>query len=573
MYRLLIVDDEETIVNGLYSIFSNMKELDIDVYKAYSGEEAIEWLNRTRMDIVLSDIRMPEIDGLQLLDSIYEHWPQCKVIFLTGYNEFEYVYKAIQHSDVSYILKTEDIEKVIQAVENAIKEIDKGSQIEDLIHQAKEQINMALDLFQKDYFNHLLHGDTTLNIDKAQFEQLGIPMVPERPVLLLVGQVENISSELSYWDKIQYLYSVRLTIAKNMGTYIRNVLFMDQSYRFVWFIQPKGIMTQNEKQPVGVDPYKATISFLKGTLEVIQTVCRDSLNASISFVLSGEPCDWTMVSRKYDELVQLLNYRIGSGIEQLLVDDEVKKNILYTDTDMDIPEIKTDTKSLERLIRQKSMDTLTSYLESGQREEFYNTLSELITPLKWVKSKNSTIAIEAYYKVALCLLSYINRWKLYGKIAFHLGQNALMHFDKHDSWEEAVEYIYSLADVILRIQSDEQKSRADNTIHYIQQFIEEHLSEDLSLVRLAEQVYLNPSYLSRLYKQITGMNLSETIDHARITKAKQLLEKENIRIQEVSKAVGYETAASFTRFFKRNTGRSPQEYYDTYHSDKRINKN
>lgn len=121
MFRLLIVDDEELIVNGLYDIFSNLVDLDLDIYKAYSGEEAIDWLNRTRIDIVLSDIRMPEIDGMQLLGEIKQNWPQYKVIFLTGYNEFEYIYEAIQYSNSSYILKNEDPEKVISAVKKSIR--------------------------------------------------------------------------------------------------------------------------------------------------------------------------------------------------------------------------------------------------------------------------------------------------------------------------------------------------------------------------------------------------------------------------------------------------------------------
>ena len=81
MYRLLIVDNEEIIVNHLYEIFRGIDHLDLDVYKAYGGEEAIEWLNRTRIDIVLTDIDMPHIDGLQLMEEIYRSWPQCRVIF------------------------------------------------------------------------------------------------------------------------------------------------------------------------------------------------------------------------------------------------------------------------------------------------------------------------------------------------------------------------------------------------------------------------------------------------------------------------------------------------------------
>jgi Response regulator containing CheY-like receiver domain and AraC-type DNA-binding domain len=292
MYRLLIVDDEEIIVNGLYEIFSSMTNLDLDIYKAYSGDEAIEWLNRTRIDIVLSDIRMPEIDGLQLLEEIYRSWPQCRVIFLTGYNEFEYVYKAIQHNGVSYILKTEDHEKVINAVESAVKEIEKGIKIEDLIHKAKEQMNMALDLFQKDYFSHLLYEESSLSIDKPQFERLGIAMYPDQPVIILLGEVNNIPACLSYWDKIQYLYSVRLIISQHLNTNIKSVNVLDKGYRFVLFIQPKELLTGNQNPDSVSGLYSKTVSFLKGTLEVIQTACRESLGLSISFALSGEPCKW-----------------------------------------------------------------------------------------------------------------------------------------------------------------------------------------------------------------------------------------------------------------------------------------
>lgn len=569
LYRLLIVDDEEIIVNGLYEIFSSMKKLDLDVYKAYSGEEAIEWLNRTRIDIVITDIRMPEIDGLQLLDEIHRSWPQCRVIFLTGYDEFEYVYKAIQHNGVSYILKTEDHEKVINAVENAIREIQKGIKIEDLIHKAKEQINMALELFQKDFFIRLLHDNSSFNIDKSHFEQLGVSIRPEQPVILVLGHVDNLPADLSYWDKIQYLYSVRLIIGQHLNTHVRNINVLDESYRFVLFIQPKELLAVDQAPLETAACFEKAISFLKGTLEVIQTACRESLRSSISFVLSGEPCKWEEISKKYYTLDQLLNYRIGSGIEMLLIDSEFKNNILKTKTD-EFPDQEVNTETIEALLRQRNLDTIELYLESGQRDKFFDTLSELFDPLKTIRSKNCSIAIEAYYKVSLSLLSYINRWKLTEKIAFCTGLNSLMRVDSHENWEDAVEYIHNLSEIIFRLQSEEQKKRADNAIGYIQKFIEEHVSEDLSLVRLAEQVYLNPSYLSRLYKQVAGTNLSDFIDNVRMKKAKELLEKETVKIHEVARMVGYETAASFTRFFRKISGRSPQEYHDASLSGKQM---
>ncbi len=571
MYRLLIVDDEEIIVNGLYEIFRSMKNLDLDVYRAYSGEEAVEWLSRTRMDIVLTDIRMPEMDGLQLLDVIYRRWPQCKVIFLTGYNEFEYVYKAIQHQGVSYILKTEDNDKVVSVVENAIEEIKKEVKTEDLIHKAKEQIELALGLFQKDYFIHLLHEGTSLELNKSQFEQLSIPMHPDHPVILLLGHIDNIPGNLSYWDKIQYINSIKVIITQNISTNVRLISVLDDRYRFIFFIQPNELMTGSCNSTEESAFYKKTISFIKGTLEVIQTSSRESLNASISFALGGEPCNWEEVSKKYFSLNQLLNYRIGTGIEMLLIDNELKNNnILTSGSEAEVPELDTNNEPLEIILRKRNMDLIQQYLESGQKDKYFEVLEELLSPIKLIKSKNSNLAIEAYSMVSLSILSYINRWNITEKLAFHIGLNSLMRIDKHETWSDAVQYLINISDVIFQMQTEEQKKRADNAVDYIQNFINEHLSEDLSLVRLAEQVYLNPSYLSRLYKQVTNQNLSDYIDNARIERAKELLKKEKIKINEVAKAVGYETAASFTRFFRKLMSCSPQEYHDMVVSGKQM---
>ncbi|UJF31407.1 response regulator [Paenibacillus hexagrammi] len=102
MYRMLIVDDEEIITDGLFGVFSQLN-LGLDVYKAYSGLEALDLMRSTRVDIVLSDIRMPGMDGLKLMQTIRSNWEHCKIIFLTGYNDFDYIYQAIQTPGVSYL--------------------------------------------------------------------------------------------------------------------------------------------------------------------------------------------------------------------------------------------------------------------------------------------------------------------------------------------------------------------------------------------------------------------------------------------------------------------------------------
>ncbi len=553
---MLIVDDEEIIVDGLYEIFSFIKELDLDVYRAYSGAEAIDWLNRTRFDIVLTDIKMPDIDGLQLMDEIIKNWPQCRVIFLTGYNEFDYVYKAIKHKNVSYILKTEDPEKVVTEVENTIKDIEKGVKIENLIHKAKEQMNMVKDLFQKDYFTHLLHNDTSVEISKSQFEQLSVPLYSDKPVILLLGRTDNISLDLSYGDKIQHLNSIMFILNKHLNTHVRSVNIMDDNYRFILFLQPKGLISESSDDD-GMSSYNRMFSFLKGTLEGVQTICKKSLNASISFVLADKPCKWEEVPHKYYVMSQMLSNRRSVGKEMILIDHDLK-----TKSELDDSINMVDESILDIILHLKKLDTLELYLESGEKEKYFDELSELMDPLKIINEKGNTAALLAYYKVTLSLLSYVHRTNLFNKLSIYLEKNKFMQLDADKTWKDAMEDIYNLSEEIFKHQFEEEKTQEDNTIALIHRFIEGHLNEDLSLVRLAELVYLNPSYLSRFYKLSTGTNLSHYIDSTRIEKAKQLLRNENYKIYEVARDVGYETPASFTRFFKKIVGISPQEYLD-----------
>ena len=555
----MIVDDEEIIVNGLYEIFNSTGHPDLDVYKAYSGEEAIDWLNRTRFDIVLTDIKMPEIDGIQLLDEIKRNWPQCRVIFLTGHNEFEYVYKAIQHKNVSYILKTEDPGKVVFEVENAIKDIEKGIKIENLIHKAKEEMSMVQNLLQKDYLIHLIHKDTSLEISKSQFEKLSIPLYAKEPVILLLGHVDNIAVNLSYWEKMQYLNSIRFIMNQNIISSTRSIIIMDDNYRFIFFIQPNELLAEH-KPEADMLLYRRTVSFLKGMLEVIQTACRESLNASITFVLGGEPTTWENAAEKYYSLSQLLNYRIGMGTGMLIIDNELGNTVINTNLSQSVIDHNGEN-AMYMLLNQKKLEAFELYLESGQKERYFMALSELVIPMK-TATINCNLKIMAYYKIALSLLSYISRSKLADKLSSYSGSKKLMQIDTYQSWDEAVGYLFQLSNELFRCQCEEVKTRADNAIAFIHEFIKDHLDENLSLVRLAEQVYLNPSYLSRLYKQVTGICLSNFIDIARVEKAKELLNSENIKIYEVAKAVGYETPGSFTRFFKKLTGVSPQEYFE-----------
>lgn len=564
MYRLLIVDDEPIIADGLFDEFQFYNQIELDVYKAYSGRAALELLNRTRIDIVITDIRMPGIDGIELLEKIRSHWPQCKVIFLTGHREFDYAYKALQHKGVEYILKTEGYGKVIKAVENAIVEIEESMKAVDLINKANEQLNTTNTLLQNDYLMSLLRGkEAEIKLIRPELKRLGINLLVDAPFLMLIGRVDHLPENLPYSEKTKNFYTINLIADQFLYPLVNCVHVTDENFNLIWLIQPKQFQAGDELQGTAMtELWESTVLFVKETLETIQKSCKDTLGRTISFAINTVPTEWSGIAESFTALKHLIDYRIGRGEEMLLTDKNIERQeaIPCIFNEYQKPRFKTN-----------KLEKLELHLERGEKEDFTLLLDDISESFTSVISKHYSPALEIYYSIAMMLMSYINRWNLVEKISFRIGLYKLLRADEHTSWPEAADYLKQLTVVIFEIQKGEQEKRAVNTINRICEYIDGHLYEELSLVKLADLVYFNPSYLSRLFKQLTGANLSEYIQEARIKKAKQLLAKHDMRVNDIAVAVGYGSATNFTRFFKKVTSMTPQEYRESLSTGKGEN--
>ena len=158
MHRLLIVDDEPHVVNWLVELFQNQADMDLEVLRANTGMAALELLDRHRTDVVLLDIRMPGMSGLDTADRINRNWPACRIIFLSGYNDFSSVYAANRKQNTTYLLKTEDDAEIIAAVRNALEELESERRQELLMDQARQSERYSQHLLEREVFRRVLSG-------------------------------------------------------------------------------------------------------------------------------------------------------------------------------------------------------------------------------------------------------------------------------------------------------------------------------------------------------------------------------------------------------------------------------
>ncbi|MCD9023239.1 response regulator transcription factor [Cohnella silvisoli] len=545
MYRLLIVDDEPFIVNGLVGTVKEEEAWGLEVHGAESAKEALEKLERYKFDIVMTDINMPEMDGLQLHQEIVKRWPHCKVIFLTGYNDFSYVLEALRHQAVDYVLKTDGDEAILIAIGRAVKQLEQAIEAESMMTLARKQLQLALPALQREYLAQLLRGEArALRQMERQCAELQLPLDPQAHVLLVVGRVDVWQEDFSLSDRVLLTNAVQNIFAEWLSTRMKLIAYLPDDSRIVWLLQP-----DRTGHSVSAEIWTSSIRFVSQMLESVQATCRQLLKLPVSFVAAGCAIPWSEAPNKMDDLYRMLNRSFGTGSEVIL-----NESALAAEKTQDREEFK-------RLSLQRRMMLLEERLNQGEGDTL---LQELDTLLEALTEMPDMFRVTAYYSIVTAFMSYAIRERLIDGLAVQFDLNKLYKLEAHGSWSAAMRDVRMLAERLREIKAQDKQQSEHELIRKVRLYIDEHLDSSLSVTSISDYVAFSPSYLSRVYKQLSGKSLADTIMEARLHKARQLLLETDIKVQDITSAVGFESAAYFIRFFRKYMNMTPMDYRDSH---------
>lgn len=299
MYRILVVDDEEMITDSLATMLQEIKVFELDVYKAYSGTEALEILNKYRMDIVISDICMPQMNGIDLVSRIREKWPACQVIFQSGYDDFKYAQQAIRHKVAHYILKSEGDENLLSAIGECIKYIEESNLRQVTLMKIKEENEMYKSILR---YNQIKEGNlerTELNLSNA--------------MMLLAGRCsEEITQTM--------LFEIDAALRRKIGYAVVSDLLWFDSMVVVWGVQPLNKENLEHAQAV-----------VKGMAEELCQAVWQRFSVSISFVLQEKMITEKEVTASVEKIKFIAQRKLQpefgitmAGIEYFSVKEEIE---------------------------------------------------------------------------------------------------------------------------------------------------------------------------------------------------------------------------------------------------------
>ncbi len=541
--NLLIVDDEWEILTWLEELFRYDFDRDIEVYIANSAPEALGLLNRVKFDVVLTDIRMPSMDGITLFYKIKENWPRCRVVFLTGYRNFDNVYELIRHKDIRYILKSESDEAIQDTVRQVLDEIESDLAQEEIRRQRERTLEIANHWIRREVLASLLSGDDmqceAYSAKKAEdpLQGLDVPLDLYRDVLLFIFRIDPGSNHHLWQGQLTLLEELAAILPDSISEKIASCSYIKENRHIYLFIQPKSEETN----------WESTLSLTLGGLEYAQNVFHKVYKNTFSAAYTAAPVSRQELPRTANGLRQTLVSFVGENSEMILMANPEEYHA--------VPAASADT--LAQVTR------FNTFLELRKRKEHYELLLSLSEEFQG-KSLRNPFALGLYYSIALLLLQFITNNNLYERIAFHVGLYKLTKVDEHDSWGEATQYLLNVSEAIYDLLTENENTLSDRALSRIITYINGNISKDLSLTTLAAVGGFNASYLSRLFRQLVGMTITDYITKKRLDLSKEFLEHTTEKVQDISAKCGYSSSHSFSRAFRNAVGISPAEYREMH---------
>jgi two-component system response regulator YesN len=533
IYRILLVDDEPSVTDWLTFLIGDTFGGEADVYRFNEPAPAMRYMRDNAFDIAILDINMPVTDGMEMLDFICRTRPDARVIFLTGFDQFEYAKKAVNRQVVAYILKNEEDEVLLGAIRSAMRQIDEECGRQRLMELARRRLDAAGPALRREYLVRLLQrpgGEkpdfpVRLNIDGSS---------PFCLLWCLAGGSAGAPADVGT------VFAAGLAAEAELEKHFVFESLMPDEAGWLWLLQPSD----------GAPWAPASFGILKLAMEAAQLRFSRQTGGNLCFMHSSRPILLENLAEAYMSL-RPLRALTPAGAHAVLTDEDLA----------DVPGAGSgEAPPAGYESAAQSAPLLQRLLDQGEREEFFEVLARMSAPMNRQDRAADPWAEEAFMAVSSTFLSYINRLKLADKLPRALPLRMLYDAGLHGSWENAASFFREVTAVLFAQQDDRRESRASIYVQKARRYISEHLDEDLSLISLADKVMLNPSYFSTLFKGATGINLSDYIKSERIRKAKELLEDKKYRINEISRMVGYGNPAYFTRFFKNETGLAPIEY-------------
>jgi len=514
MYTYIIVDDEAFIRKGLMKKIDSYRSSPLQcIGEADNGLDALELVSANNPHIIFTDMRMPGMDGKQLMRNIREQYPDIKMIVISGYSDFEYMQEAISSKAVHYLLKPFSREEIHDALDKAVAQLQAEQSVQQEVRQRLEEHEQLLYQTDIQTLTDIVVGRYSGPSEaiKLQSKALAELQAADKYVLLTVYSPLALHPQTLCNNRAQlYLPHPQ---SEHLGFVLAGFPSYEDGNRILQSINKLA------EQYIGELSVSIHTECCIGSSSIVNQL--SSLNEAHQQCISA--LDQRTITDfgkhyRYTEQVSASEPSLWDKVQVLLYDLESGRTAKVNDHILDL------------FAFYRSMPNLYLYQVKNQCRAIIVEVKRIIA-MHWKteSNMNSSSSLEAMLKISFDLETM--------KAYFLQALTGISELMKEQG-------IYTNGHVIENVRS----------------YIQNHYMRELTLEKLSSLFYLNPSYLSYLFKEYTAQNLTDYINEVRIEHAKRLLLASNDKIYKIAKTLGYDNEKYFFRVFKKTTGLTPEQY-------------
>ncbi|SEA32904.1 two-component system, response regulator YesN [Thalassobacillus cyri] len=509
MKKIFLLDDEVQVREGIKnSVDWANKGFDY-CGDAPDGEVALPLIKKQQPDIVITDIKMPFMDGLELSRILREEMPDTKIIILSGHDEFEYAREAMRIQIADYCLKPISADELLKTLYKVSSQIDQEALEKKKMNELQNEATKNRTRYQETFLNEVCEGSFSPSDAVKKAAQLEVELIASFYYVLLL---ETESIPIDIIDSIQTDYPC--------------LSFKSTKKEMVF------IMKGETESRIHEERYEVK--------ERLADKIKQDIERPILYGFGKVESRIHGISLSYSQAVEDKNY--NKMVQRNKAQDS-EENILHND---------------EMFISNRN--ELISFLKNGDPTEI-TAFAKSYTSL--IEASNNSAAFFLYYSLidfTLTIKQYLKEQEIEDVVLLKEMANREVLAGWIKEYSEVESYIADMLQLVMK-SGIFSSGKVNPLIRKAQDYIQEHFNDsELSLQTVADKVNVSPSYFSRMFSKETGKTLVEYITSIRIEHAKKLLKSTNQRTYEIAQRVGYSDSHYFCNLFKKVTGMTTRQY-------------
>lgn len=518
-YRVFFVEDEIITRQGIRDNVNWQASGFEFCGEAGDGEMALPLLRSAQPDVLITDIKMPFMDGLQLSKIVREHMPWVKIIILSGHDEFEYAQRAISLGVTDYLLKPVTVQKLQTVLQKLAVQLDQEKKEQENLKRLQGQMEDNRALLRERLLFKLVVGAVSPAEAVENGRMLGVDLIARHYLVVILKLELGDRTEQYDHDEYRHIQQTLTELAqKNPDIFVLkrdwgDILLIMKGNTQEYLEEERDLLLEEISQAIAKSRYQLTVG-VGASKERIADI-------SQSFM---------------DALVHIQNpvHISGLGLSQSVERREL---------------LKLDKKTVE------------NYLRCGKKDEFDAFFNAYLRPLSETVLKSTLIRNYIFVDVILATAKLVN--ELGGEIDRILPELSSIEtiLSNVKSVEQLRDQAYKIISIGLAYRDSQPNDQHVHLLRQAKEYIESHYADpNLSLNDVAAQVSLSASHFSAVFSQETSQTFKEYLTEVRITRAKELLRMTTLRSADIAYQVGYNDPHYFSSVFKKNTGMSPIEF-------------